>query len=649
MNFNSFVKECHQKGVFKKLSLYIVFSWVLIQVVSVIWEPMGLSKNSITYSLIFLLIGFPTYIFYVWNVHFKTTYSSKTGTDKGTKKKKYSKYHFNFQTYYFVSLGMISFIVGSLVVFVYINKFNSTQEVVKAGHPQLEDKIAVLDFGNNTGRAEFDMVGTMAADWILHGITQNQIAQVISSETFEEYKRIHKASLLPVEGNAVLKEYFNPKKIISGNYFFQKDELIFQGSVIDGKNNDVLFSFEAISCDAENPLDCIELLKQKVMGFLATESNDELNLQETPPNYEAYRKVLEAKARIADNEVYIGLINQALALDSTYFEANYLRAEYYYNREDYARADSLLKRIKPTSHTNTRQKNYLNILRAMLDGNNRLAYRYTKKEYDYAPFDLHKNLSNMVMTQEFVRKPDEILSIYSEINTENIDIENCKYCQYRMYILGMAYLDQKKYQEVIDLLENIIKISDYHTLKKVLLAAHIKLKNYAQAAELTSEFEHTISSDSYLELCLYSGKTLLIEKQDSLAGMYFDQIVSKADPGSQKEFIADANYFMENHTTSILLFEQLALEYPLDIGYKSKLAVSYYKINNLDKATESIKAVEGLRSNFQFGSVDYALGQYYISVNDIVKGRKHLLASVASGHWYNNNTYQNDPHFKAIN
>ena len=648
MKFKTFVKECHQKGVFKKLSIYIVFSWVLIQVVSVIWEPMGLSKNSISYSLLVLLIGFPTYIFYVWKVHFKGTYSSKSKTAQGAKKGKYSKYHFNFQTYYFVSLGMISFIIGSLVVFVYTNKFNSSDPLTTKEIPEFQDKIAVLNFGNKTGRAEFDMVGTMTADWILHGISQSQIAQVISPETFTEYKRIHKASLLPLEGNRILKEYFNPKKIISGNYFLQEDMLIFQGSVIDGKNNDVLFSFESVACDVENPLECIELLKQKVLGFLVTENKDELNLQETPPKFEAYHKVLEAKANIADNDTYIALINEALEMDSTYFEAQYLRAEYFYNRQNYPKADSLLRRIKQTSHTNIRQKNLINMMRALLDGNNRLAYLYTQKEYDYAPFDLHKNLSNMVVTQEFVFRPEEISQIYAEINSDIEEIENCTYCDYRVYIMAMAYYELENYQEVINLLESRVKISDYSILKKILLAAHSRLQNYEKVTELMLEFENVMDVESWLDAGLYAGKTLLIENRDSIADIYFEKVISKANPETHKTFIAEASYFKKDYDRSRVLYETLSLRNPDNADYKTKLAVCYYKNNDLAAAERAIAELENLREDFQYGAIDYGLGQFYASKNDKNKVEKYLLKSVASGYSYTNNTFQNDPHFKNV-
>jgi len=45
MNLNKFLKECNKKEVFKKLSIYIVSSWILIQVLAITWEPLGLPKQ----------------------------------------------------------------------------------------------------------------------------------------------------------------------------------------------------------------------------------------------------------------------------------------------------------------------------------------------------------------------------------------------------------------------------------------------------------------------------------------------------------------------------------------------------------------------------------------------------------------------------
>ena len=647
MKFKNFLKVCHEKEVFKKLSLYVVFSWVLLQVISLISDAIGLSKNVLTYSLIILLIGLPTYIFYVWKTYLKNIKPVATNDTIADQNEKNPRNTLSFQTYYFISLGMISFVIGSLVVFVYIFKFGNevvTEEI------ELQDKIAVLKFGNKTGSKDFDMIGDMAADWIIHGISHYQIAQVITPDTYEEFTQIFKASVIPIQKNQALQEYFNPKQIITGNYFLKEDQLIFQGSVIDGKTNTLLYSFESVECNSKNPLDCIELLKQKILGFLVTDKNPELNLQETPPNFEAYKKVLQAKANIAENNTYINLLNQAIEIDSNYLQPHFLRIEFFYNRKNYVKSDSLLQAFKKSFILNSRQKNLVNYYQALLAGNNKMIFRYFKKEYNYAPFDIHNNLSAMVFALEFVNHPDEVEPIYEEINSDNLDLENCTYCEFRNYIQAMAFLELKQYDKTIDLLQEIVEISDRLTLKKALIAAHIKLENYEIADEVISNFESKMELKNWLNLCLYSGTMLLIEKKDSLAKKLFDKVILKSDPELDEHefFRAQAFYYSEDYTTSESLFERLVLKYPENIEYNVLLAISYQKNGKAVKAEEALGTLEKLRTNFQYGTVDYAFGQYYASINDEGNVRKFLLKSAASGHWYANYTFQNDPHFKNI-
>ena len=162
MKFKEFLKVCHEKEVFKKLSLYVVFIWVLIQVISTIWEPMGLPKDTISFSIIIMVISFPVYIYYIWKTHLKNIYSVKNKRLKVEDREKTGKSHLNFQSYYFVSLGIISFISGLLVVLVFYNKFSgiSISEEI-----QYQDKIAVLKFANKTGGDDLDI------DARLHGVS----------------------------------------------------------------------------------------------------------------------------------------------------------------------------------------------------------------------------------------------------------------------------------------------------------------------------------------------------------------------------------------------------------------------------------------------------------------------------------------------
>lgn len=52
--------------IFKKLSLYVVTSWVIVQVFPPISAPLGLPKESVTALRIMLLLGFLANVYLVW-------------------------------------------------------------------------------------------------------------------------------------------------------------------------------------------------------------------------------------------------------------------------------------------------------------------------------------------------------------------------------------------------------------------------------------------------------------------------------------------------------------------------------------------------------------------------------------------------------
>lgn len=129
MNLNNFFKECHDKEVFKKLSIYIVSSWVLIQVFAVTWEPLGLPKKSVTYLIILLLIGFPVSIYLVWRYHLVNLDFRKKKSDKEGSlikiKLKNSPFHKMYYSFLAI-ISVLSILSASLIInnnFLYIRKF----------------------------------------------------------------------------------------------------------------------------------------------------------------------------------------------------------------------------------------------------------------------------------------------------------------------------------------------------------------------------------------------------------------------------------------------------------------------------------------------------------------------------------------------
>ena len=62
------------------------------------------------------------------------------------------------------------------------------------------------------------------------------------------------------------------------------------------------------------------------------------------------------------------------------------------------------------------------------------------------------------------------------------------------------------------------------------------------------------------------------------------------------------------------------------------------------------KSVElnDLRTDYQYGTVDYAIAQIFASQGENKIAIEHLMMSIASGNYYGPEKFQNDYHFKDL-
>ncbi|MBT8317824.1 MAG: tetratricopeptide repeat protein [Lutibacter sp.] len=649
MNIKNFLKECNDKEVFKKLSIYIVSSWVLIQVLAVTWEPLGLSKKSVTYLLIILLIGFPINIFLVWRYHLVgLDYKNKKLNEEGNLVKVELK-NSPFHKMYFYILGIISVLSFLSALLIIQNNFSTPKISDKEESiNNLNDKIAVLRFGNNTGDEKYDIIGKMTSDWIIHGISENNVGQVISPEIIDNYLlQINNASdsSAPIDNKSVINEYFNAGKLISGNFYLENEKLLFQGTITNSAEDTQLISFKLIECDSKSPLECIEKLNQLILGFLITEENKKANLQPgSPPKFEAYKYLYEAKATIDDPIKYVELLDKSIEADSNYFEPKVERVAHYFNTGDFKKSDSLLKTINPTSFANLRQQNLLNMYEALLRGQNDKVYYYSKKEYDITPFDLSTNSGNMTIALQFVNKPEDVIAIFNEISTKGMEIENCAFCKDRIYIKALSEIELGNYDDAIDLLTEINKTVDENQLKKPLFSALIRSGENKEVEDLISKLEYKEFSEIQ-ELYLYIGNEYLLLKSIDLAEVYFNKLIQSASIKQNDENLALAYFYNQNFKKAKNHFERVLKKDPLNAELLSKLASSQFKNNQHQESEETLKKIRLQQSDYQFGTIDYALAQYYATIREDNKVFEHLTQAVAHGYLFTPNSYMNDPIF----
>ncbi|QAA80573.1 hypothetical protein EI546_01980 [Aequorivita sp. H23M31] len=635
MQFKSFINECHKKEVFKLLSFYIVSSWVLLQVLAVTWEALGLPHTSVTYLIIFLLAGFPVFIFLVWKFRIAPL---KKNEDVEEQEKLTKEFH----KIYFSAIGVIGIICATAIFLIVGNTFSKNSVLPSAIHT---DKIAVLKFGNNTGDPKYDIVGKMASDWVIHGITENQLGQVISEDVISQYNDMLRSGKSGEDQENMVRKYLKPARIISGNFYLNNGQLIFQSSITDGETNSTIISFKKNTCNSANALDCIKDLSESITGYLATSANKKLLLQERPPKYEAYKYLLDAKSTGSDEE-QLALLNSALEIDPTYFEAKVLRVAYFYNQREFKKADSLLKLIKPDSHRNLRQLNLLNMYEATLKGDNRKAYEMLLREYKMAPFDLITNKTAMVLALQFVNRPQDVEEIFNVIKSDSVDFVNCSNCVERIYVKALADVQLNNYQKAINESQKVLAQIDSDILKKPLLQAWVRTGSVADLNNFLFQQELTATPENLLLLYMTAGKEYLLKGNNTTAEIYFKKAKNLGSQISDKHYLAEALFYLGDFARAEEVYHKLHIESPKSIDFLGKLAISNYMLGNNSEAEKNLHMLKNLRGPFQFGEVDYVLAQYDAMANKEDEMYLNLLKSVAEGHLFISTSFQNDPLFR---
>jgi len=643
MKLSKFIKECREHHVLKNLSIYIVSSWVLLQVIDLIVEPLGFSNQVVVYVLIGLLVGFPLYIYGVWKFQLAPTLKKRPELDElgvpipGTARKS------PFQKLYFSFLGIIGLICTGLALYLVNMNF------VKPRFEALREdgnKIAVLKFGNMTGEPSKDLIGEMAVDWIIHGITRNKLGQVISPQIIDDYSRVLRAGIVPGDESVLVRDYLKPSRIIEGEYFQRGNRLIFQSAITDAQMDRTLISFEPVECDSDSPLDCIEALNQRILGYLKIEEKPLESLEEHPPKYEAYELFSRAKALLSNNDsLYLAKLNEAIAADPTYFEPKTYRFIYYYNEGDFTTADSLLQEIKKESGMYYRQQMLLNLYQALLDGNFRNAYKYQREEYNITPMHLETNSNMMVFSLQLVNRPEGVDSIFREIDMRELDPANCPWCVNRLKIKALSDIELGHYASAIELLQGFAQQDGYWVLKKVLLRAYIRAGMLGKAADLIRSLRIIADPSVRSDLELFVAMELLREGLKNEAFDYLDAALEQVRESAQPDdpILGECLFYREDYKAAepVLTRSYAADSTNFKIG--ALLAIAYHRNGKGDAAEALVGAMKNRLAPYQYGELYYSLAQYYAGTGQQQECLENLLKAIADGHWYETGSFQNDP------
>ncbi|MEE8117573.1 MAG: serine/threonine-protein kinase, partial [Gemmatimonadales bacterium] len=215
----------------------------------------------------------------------------------------------------------------------------------EGGGAATPDRVVVALYENQTGDPTLAHLGPMATDWITQGLAQTGLLNVVVA-------RSGLAELTPTPTRPIarrihaLVEETGAELVVSGAYYRQGGRLHFQTRITDPEGQ-VILGLSPVITPLDSPLVAVELLRQRVMGALATLVDERLRPAarafSQPPSYEAYQQYVAGMTQFVriNLPVAVGHFLRASELDSSFVTAKLLAAFVYTTMKDWRRADSL--------------------------------------------------------------------------------------------------------------------------------------------------------------------------------------------------------------------------------------------------------------------------------------------------------------------
>jgi len=166
------------------------------------------------------------------------------------------------------------------------------------------DLVIVTPFTNRTGDPELEIYSTLASDWIIHGIQQSGIADVVPALTVQRLWRDLASSENHADPVRFLARSTGASLIVHGAYYLIGDSIQFQADLADANLGSAGIYVESAVAFREDALAAVGQLRERVLGALAASiqpvGTAYKGLMTPPPNlavYRAWREGEEAFSR----------------------------------------------------------------------------------------------------------------------------------------------------------------------------------------------------------------------------------------------------------------------------------------------------------------------------------------------------------------
>ena len=255
-NIKNLLEKLKTRKVLKSLAIYAAFTFVLIQVCSIVFPSLLLPDWTMTFLIVLVIIGFPTTFILSWIYDITPSESEETASIKTKEEISSLKHELNEhrdnskngKTWLF-GIAISVFLVLSIIS-LYTNS------------SQIDDNIsiAILPFGNTIKDEDFDYLSQQFVDELTHKLLN---INYLSIKDFSQVRKIYetidpsKANIIDLTLAQKLGEKIKANYILYGNYLiFNKEKIKITCNLSDVANGTIKKSFQ----NTYNIVDLIEVL-----------------------------------------------------------------------------------------------------------------------------------------------------------------------------------------------------------------------------------------------------------------------------------------------------------------------------------------------------------------------------------------------------
>ena len=537
----------------------------------------------------------------------------------------------------------------------------------RRGAAVVPSRVLVSVFENQTGDPSLAPIGMMAADWITQGLAQTGLVEVVDARSAAAATGAERPTSAagappdrpppPPSPGAIASHTMAVARasgagiVVWGAYYQLGGTLQFQAQIMDVTEGRLLRALDPITVPVDSSLVAVEILRQRVMGALATMFDDRLSAAARttvqPPVYEAYQEYLEGMATFMRLQQREGIAHlyRAAAIDTTFVTPMLFAAFAHTTIGEWAEADSLAAIVaRARDRLAPFDRHLLRWIEALTTGDYDAGLAAARRAAETSGGA--EPLSLVGLTALMANRPRETLAAFGQLDPQEGLMRG--FFLYWHFVSAAHHMLGEHRQELAALRRGLRQYPDHPMLRHMELLALAALGRVAEIRDTLDGREGNPPGWAYpgtpswgdllrpvaLDLRAHGHASAADELLDRALAWYRDQPRDSLEGEAFRYGLARALYLGGRLDSAAVLFRDLARAVPDSISYHGYLGAIAARRGEREAALAVADSLERLARPFLFGQIEYWQARIAARLGDPERAVERMRRAFAAGFPY---------------